>query len=860
MSQPTVVDSGIWVDPAEIGNPTSESVVLEIDYAIIRHFSEHLYGSPNRAVEELVANSYDALARNTYVYLPGQKTDGRLIVWDDGRSMGIDELKSSWQIAKSPKNDGGQRMATDGQLRRKMIGKFGIGKLASYTLGGRITYYCRIDSDYFVVTIDYGEVHHGLGSGEQLDEILEGGEEVATRYATPIRRLTKSEVRGHVEGLFKAGSSLAIREALDKERWTIAVVDKLRDPLDLSPGRVSWVLGNGMPLRPDFALYVDDLAVESKLGAGATTEWTLEQRELQRAVEISWAEASRNQPLSGQPLMPGQLIPADWDKSDLIDEDSADAEAWNRVPDDVIIFPSLGPVRAKVRLFRKSLQRKKGDDRPRSHGFFVMVRGRLLNPEDDRLTLHDPSFAYFYRAQFVLDASRLDEDLLADRGRIRQGTERVAELAILQQALYRAARAELERQDLDATTAATTESLLPVESRELFREPLTALIANTEGIEPGDFDLGKPTVQRKDLSEAGPVSDLDPDGLGFRVNNAHPFYRSVKDKAGSGRKAAEIMRIFDLFAVAERLLEGYLYDLGLPREQVEGIVDWRDRLFRTLAGRYAIAVDEVIQEVRSSSYQGRVPFEKALAKLFNLMGFVPIWDGASGKKDILVVAPVGPGHHRFTVEAKGSKHAVENDATDLDIAAAHRTDSGATHSIVVAREFKGFASTRSSGERPMVLKQLAELDNVSIVSVETLVSLFEAIHRYSYPLELVLPVLMEVESPEDKLARVNSLGDPLSSFDTRAVLDEIWLQQNGQAAGDVVSVRALWQSKPEWRPALSLEDFKAKLAALETLSDGLLQFKADSMDVFIRQAPEFVVARIERSLEVHQALDEVLES
>jgi len=39
-----------------------DQITVEIDYAIIQHFSQHLYSSPNKAIEELVSNSFDALA------------------------------------------------------------------------------------------------------------------------------------------------------------------------------------------------------------------------------------------------------------------------------------------------------------------------------------------------------------------------------------------------------------------------------------------------------------------------------------------------------------------------------------------------------------------------------------------------------------------------------------------------------------------------------------------------------------------------------------------------------------------------------------------------------------------------------
>jgi hypothetical protein len=78
-------------------------VVLEIDYNIIQHFSEHLYGSPNKAVEELVANSFDAFASTAFVYVPSRFTENYVLVWDDGGSMDIANLHKLWWIAQSPK-------------------------------------------------------------------------------------------------------------------------------------------------------------------------------------------------------------------------------------------------------------------------------------------------------------------------------------------------------------------------------------------------------------------------------------------------------------------------------------------------------------------------------------------------------------------------------------------------------------------------------------------------------------------------------------------------------------------------------------------------------------------------------------
>jgi hypothetical protein len=100
-----------------------DTVDIEIDYAILQHFSKHLYSSPNKAIEELVTNGYDALAQHVDIFLPGAAAAECLIVWDDGDSMDLDGLKRLWWIARSPKERVANRIAVsrDGQTRRLMI-------------------------------------------------------------------------------------------------------------------------------------------------------------------------------------------------------------------------------------------------------------------------------------------------------------------------------------------------------------------------------------------------------------------------------------------------------------------------------------------------------------------------------------------------------------------------------------------------------------------------------------------------------------------------------------------------------------------------------------------------------------------
>jgi len=64
-------------------------IEVRISYRIIQLFSEGLYSSPNKAIEELVSNSFDAGANNVHIVLASDLSadDASITVIDDGAGM-----------------------------------------------------------------------------------------------------------------------------------------------------------------------------------------------------------------------------------------------------------------------------------------------------------------------------------------------------------------------------------------------------------------------------------------------------------------------------------------------------------------------------------------------------------------------------------------------------------------------------------------------------------------------------------------------------------------------------------------------------------------------------------------------------
>lgn len=798
---------------------SGEQVVLNIDYRIIEHFSDHLYSSENKAVEELVSNGFDAQATEVYVYTPGKHISDKVAVWDNGWSMDVSGLKDLWSIASSPKEQMGRVARAEGRRDRRMIGKFGIGKLASYVVGNSILHLCHKDGRYLVVSVDYGSIsrdggHHPPSPEEQ------------NLHTEPIYEVSEQEARSYVEGLFQETAEPDGMSLFDEDSWTLAVVDDLKVDR-LPPGRLSWVLGNGLPLRPDFNVWVDDEEVESKLGSKADDQWDFSHGRLRGQLRKRWDQRKKEK---------GITEDLEFDEAEGLDE----ANPEDSVP--YVEFPNLGKVWGRTRIFDDSLEKGRAAEQGRSQGFFIIVLGRLINPNDAEFFLHPPQFGAFNRSQFELHIDELDDVLLADRKSIQEDTPHAEELRLLQKAVYLTARAELGNRDTASEEGPELPVVLPVKSRDHYRQPLVALLSAREHAPPSEFPLSDPKIEREALGEDERISRVSTSGDGFEVNVSHPLFESLDSELGGTSKKSRLFHEwYDLFAVSDLLLEGYLYDSGMPLEAVDRVVAWRDELLRELARSYAIAPPELARELESASYAGDDEFEEALGAVLRGMGFDANRIGGSDAEDVLLKATFGPDSYSLIFEAKGKKKgALEASDANVSTVESQRDDADADHAVIVAREFQGFRRNPTKQDA-RILKNCRRQETVSIMTVEAVNRLLKVVREFQYPLDDLFRVFAEIEPPQEKLERIEKLGNPTDDFDYVHLLQLIKEEQKGKAEGERVYYGPIRQQY--WKD-MDPGDFDMHLQGLESLAGGLIRLSTNQKTVALVQSPEQVAERI----------------
>ena len=248
---------------------TSKSTIdVRLSYKIVDLFSEGLYASPNKAIEELVANAFDAGAHRVQVLLSSNLHDqaASIVVVDDGEGMDEGGLRQHWLIGISNKRHLGVL-----PRNRQQIGKFGIGKLATYVLAARLTHISRSGGKYYSTSMDY----------TAIDSRVEKEVEPKTPIKIPLRELTEAEAKKALKpwtdtAAFKASGTVLFGTGAPPA-WTVTIMSSLKPKVhELKPGLLEWVLRTALPLRPDFSIWLNGKKlVPSKQGKGLLKRWVL---------------------------------------------------------------------------------------------------------------------------------------------------------------------------------------------------------------------------------------------------------------------------------------------------------------------------------------------------------------------------------------------------------------------------------------------------------------------------------------------------------------------------------------------------------------------------------------------------------
>lgn len=137
-----------------------EHLDFKIALGAVKHFGRNLYTSNPPAITELIANAWDAYATVVHIYINGHGDNQGFILSDNGIGMNDEELIFRYATSGVEK-DSNVRVPNQYDTSRKYMGKKGIGKFASFSLGEEYHLYTRSheNEDWRRIIMKYSDLN-----------------------------------------------------------------------------------------------------------------------------------------------------------------------------------------------------------------------------------------------------------------------------------------------------------------------------------------------------------------------------------------------------------------------------------------------------------------------------------------------------------------------------------------------------------------------------------------------------------------------------------------------------------------------------------------------------------------------------
>ena len=714
-----------------VGRAMREPLPVTLSPELIGLLSEQLYRSPSKAIEELVINGYDADATEARIFAGSPLHDTHFIaVFDDGLGMTYEGISDLWKVGRrKPRSD------LPRHSQRKQIGKFGIGKLATYAIANRVTYISKSGGHYLGVTLDYRDFKSNPDS-------------TTTAVNLDVHNLDNIDAMLSDDLFRSAVDRLGVETATltGSVSWTIVILEDLKSKARTIPlGRLRWILMTAMPLSAEFRMYLNGDQVESS------------KKTYEKIVSFDLTD------------LPPRRLEALKKKTD---------EEW-RVINGRLVAPSfpLG-VSGDVIVTRRSLLGKSAD-LGRSEGFFVYVRGRLVNEEDARFGLHELSHATLNRFHARIHADDLDSVITANRESM-EDVKLYRDAQALLNEVFNEARAQYSEYNRtkDGEEIGKREDRRNWVPERLVEYPtadaLTSYTTDAEGSDADDswmyLNVGPDTNVRELTSElysiagrksvytyryaafgsAGRLVEFEPSRALFTINQDHDLVREY----GSDPSA---VRLLEDLVTSEALLEVYLREAGLRPHAIGEVLERRDLLFRGLSNSRMFSLPGLKQYIIDSS-SSSTELEVAVVAGARALGFVAKHIGGSGQPDGLARFRDFPdGEQRIVLEAKSSRYVPRSKDIDFSSIVTHMEQHNATGCLLISPGYQGDINANTA--------KAARRDRVSCWTIEQFAEVVGSAEARHISARRMLKIIKTKFAPQDVTAAVDHLlADP--SWDT----------------------------------------------------------------------------------------------
>ena len=115
----------------------SNVYTLEIDLNVLNHLGLNLYSNVPAVLSELIANAWDADAKNVEITISKHSEGKEIVITDDGSGMNINDLNEKFLTVGYPRRTESTKDLTP-IYNRLVMGRKGIGKLSVFSIAEHI--------------------------------------------------------------------------------------------------------------------------------------------------------------------------------------------------------------------------------------------------------------------------------------------------------------------------------------------------------------------------------------------------------------------------------------------------------------------------------------------------------------------------------------------------------------------------------------------------------------------------------------------------------------------------------------------------------------------------------------------------
>lgn len=304
--------------------------------------------------------------------------------------------------------------------------------------------------------------------------------------------------------------------------------------------------------------------------------------------------------------------------------------------------PGIGQVKGEANIYENPLNTGKSERIERSNGFFVRVRGRVINLEDDSFGMEPFNYAAWSRFEMEVAADGLRGHLLSNREGVRESDEVHGFREILRKSFNECRTAYDNRVKPNIETVDIVQILNSNEVHPTrLVEPVLLGVSNAVKSGGESFYVNAPQdvteVNRSDwlasyqsevsdgtglfsetvFDEHGPKAPsirYYPAAKKLTINSDHPFV----DKIINVSRKRDIAK---LFAFAEVLIEGQLLEHGVEWASLSKFLEDRDYALRLIAGRMSPPTALTVLRMLDLAANSANDLEIATGSVFQTLGF-----------------------------------------------------------------------------------------------------------------------------------------------------------------------------------------------------------------------------------------------